>query len=83
VKYKNIIKIKPNPNHFIIIDKWNYRAYKLYADEIFDYISKCIDEMIIESTLLFPSIDEINIGVKNKILSIDNDEHIWYNTFNN
>ena len=38
-------KFKPNPNHFIIIDKWNNRAFKTHQHEIFDYISECIDEM--------------------------------------
>ena len=86
-QYKNIIKFKPNPNHFIIVDKWNRRAFKPYEYEIFDYISECIDEMIIEACHkatfpIFPSIDEINIGSKNKIFDVDNNEHMWYNTFN-
>ena len=72
-QYKNIIKFKPNPNHFIIVDKWNRRA----EHEIFDYVSECIDEMIIETChkAIFPSIDEV------KIFDIDTDEHMWYNTF--
>ena len=81
-QYKD--KFKPNPNNFIIVDKWNRRAFKTYEYEIFDYISECIDEMIIEAchNATFPNIDEINIGVKNKIFDFDNDEHMWYNTFN-
>jgi hypothetical protein len=79
-QYKNIIKLKPNPNHFIIVDKWNSKVFKPYEREIFDYISECIDEMIIEAChkAVFPSIDEINIGV----IELDEDEHLWYNTFN-
>lgn len=83
-QYKNIIKFKPNPNHFIIVDKWNRKAFKAYEHEIFDYISECVDEMIMEDCrkTVFPSIDEINIGIKNKIFDIDNNESMWYNTFN-
>ena len=77
---KYTAKLKPNPNHFIIVDKWNCKAIKTYKYEIFDYISECIDEMIIEAChkAVFPSIDEINIGV----IDIDKDKHMWYNTFN-
>jgi hypothetical protein len=82
-QYKNIIKLKPNPNHFIIVDKYNRREFKTHEHEIFDYISKCVDEMIIEVCYKdIPSIDEINIGVKNKIFDVDNNEHMWYNKFN-
>ena len=81
---KYTAKLKPNPNHFIIVDKWNNKVLKPYKYEIFDYINECIDEMIVEvcRKATFPSIDEINIGVKNKIFAIDTDEHMWYNTFN-
>lgn len=81
---KYTAKFKPNPNHFIIIDKWNRKTFKLYEHEIFDYISECIDEMIIDAChkAVFPSIDEISIGVKNKIFDVDKNEHMWYNTFN-
>lgn len=64
-------KFKPNPNHFIIVDKWNNRAFRQHKYEIFDYISECIDEMIIETC-----------HNKNKIFDIDDNEHMWYNTFN-
>lgn len=76
-------KFKPNPNHFIIVDKYNRREFKTHEHEIFDYISKCVDEMIIEACHKgVPSIDEISIGVKNKIFDVDNNEHMWYNKFN-
>jgi hypothetical protein len=82
-QYKDKIKFKPNPNHLIIVDKWNSKVFT-YKREIFDYISECIDEMIIEAChkAVFPSIDEISVGVKNKIFDIDKDEHMWYNKFN-
>lgn len=66
-------KFKPNPNHFIIVDKWNDRIYKTHKHEIFDYISEYIDEMIIEMC-----------HNKNKIFEfdVDNNEHMWYNEFN-
>lgn len=63
-------KFKPNPNHFIIIDKWNNRTFKRHKHEIFDYISECIDEMIIEGCH------------NNKIFDVDDNEYMWYNTFN-
>lgn len=76
-------KFKSNPNHFIIVDKWNNRVFRRHKHEIFDYISKCINEMIIETCHKdIPSIDEISIGVKNKISDVDNNEHMWYNKFN-
>jgi hypothetical protein len=77
-------KFKSNPNHFIIVDKYNRREFKTHEHEIFDYISKCVDEMIIEACYksTFPSIDKISIGVKNKIFDVDDNEHMWYNKFN-
>jgi hypothetical protein len=85
-QYKDKIKFKPNPNHLIIVDKWNSKVFKPYEREIFDYISECIDEMIIESLKTYPSyfpmITEINKGVKFQMSDIDEDEHMWYNKFN-
>ena len=77
---KYTTKLKPNPNHFIIIDKWNSKVLKPYKHEIFDYISKCVDEAIIEAIMehpcCFPNITNF------EYIDIDKDEHLWYNTFN-
>lgn len=83
---KYTAKLKPNSNHFIIINKWNSKVIEPYKYEIFDYLSECIDEAIIESLKTYPSyfpmITEINKGVKFQMSDIDNDEHLWYNKFN-
>jgi hypothetical protein len=35
--------IKPNPNNFVIIKKWNNRVYNLYRHEIFKELEELIE----------------------------------------
>lgn len=44
-------KQKPNPNHYPIIDKWNYRyVYAPHRAKIFELLESTIDYMV-ESTI--------------------------------
>lgn len=48
VKQKIMVlaKFKPNPHHYIIIDKWNKREYNKIKFKIFDILEKEIDKRI-------------------------------------
>lgn len=35
---------KPNPNHFMIITKWNNRIFQKHKFEIWDYLESVLDE---------------------------------------
>ena len=40
-------KPKPNPNHYPIINKWNYKyIYKPHRQEIFETLEKAVDELL-------------------------------------
>ena len=38
-QYFTQYKFKSNPNHFIIVDKWNRRILETHKHKIFDYIT--------------------------------------------
>lgn len=44
-----LAKFKPNPNHYIIIDKWNKKEYNKVKFKIFDIIEKEIDKRIAQN----------------------------------
>lgn len=45
--YKQYIKeLKPNPNQWIIIKKWNYRIFKKHEKELYVLIDNYITELI-------------------------------------
>lgn len=48
-KIMTLIKFKPNPNHYIIIDKWNRREYNKVKIKIFDAIEEEINNMITQN----------------------------------
>ena len=40
-------KPKPNPNHYPIINKWNYKyIYRPHRQEIFETLEKAADELL-------------------------------------
>lgn len=40
-------KPKPNPNHYPIINKWNYKyIYKPHKEELFEMMEEAIEEML-------------------------------------
>ncbi len=41
-----LAKFKPNPNHYVIIDKWNRKEYNKVRFKIFDLIEEEIDKTI-------------------------------------
>lgn len=47
-----MVGMKPNPNHYPIIDKWNRRIYNRHKFEVFDFIESLIDERIKENDKL-------------------------------
>lgn len=56
-------KPKPNPNHYPIINKWNYKyIYKPHRQEIFETLEKAADE------LLEPVMEDI---IKKHLSSLD------------
>lgn len=48
-KIMTLAKFKPNPNHYIIIDKWNKREYNKVKFKIFDILEKEIDKAIAQN----------------------------------
>ena len=64
------LKLKPNPNHYRIIDKYNYRIIKPHKSEIFRLIEKVMDEYFVENmdkminrfTSDFINISDLKIG---------------------
>ena len=48
-KIMTLAKFKPNPNHYIIIDKWNRREYNKVKFKIFDILEKEIDKAITQN----------------------------------
>jgi hypothetical protein len=44
-----LAKFKPNPNHYIIVDKWNRKEYNKVKFKIFDIIEKEIDKRIVQN----------------------------------
>ena len=54
-----LAKFKPNPHHYIIIDKWNRREYNKVKYKMFDIIEEEIDKRIaqhwVASFASFPS----------------------------
>lgn len=62
--YNNLKKeLKPNPNNWIIIEKWNYRVFKKYENELYkvveEWITKAIEERIKEAFNSFVDIKEL------------------------
>lgn len=56
-------KPKPNPNHYPIINKWNYKyIYRPHRQEIFETLEKAMDE------LLEPVMEDI---IKKHLSSLD------------
>lgn len=45
-KIMTLAKFKPNPNHYIIIDKWNRKEYNKVKFKIFDILEKEINKAI-------------------------------------
>ena len=45
-KIMTLAKFKPNPNHYIIIDKWNRKEYNKIKFKIFDLIQEEIDKEV-------------------------------------
>lgn len=37
---------KPNPNGYVIINKWNWRIYKKHQMEVFDTLEDVFEEML-------------------------------------
>ena len=61
--------MKPNPNHFIIIDKWNNKVFKKYYFELFNLIDKIMTTYLytyyIHDTFSnFADIKTFNLGDK-------------------
>ena len=48
-KIMTLAKFKPNPNHHIIVDKWNRREYNKVRFEILNILEKEIDKRISQS----------------------------------
>ena len=48
-KIMTLAKFKPNPNHYIIIDKWNRREYNKVRFKIFDLIEEEINKQIAQN----------------------------------
>lgn len=44
-----LAKFKPNPNHDIIVDKWNRKEYNKVKFKIFDILEKEIDKRIAQN----------------------------------
>lgn len=41
---KILRKLKPNPNNYLIVNKWNYKkVYLPNSQKIFELVSDCID----------------------------------------
>lgn len=49
-----LAKFKPNPNHYIIVDKWNRKEYNKVKFKIFDLIEEEINKAILNQ-IDFPS----------------------------
>ena len=45
-KIKVLGKFKPNPNHYIIIDKWNRKEYNKFRFEIFNLIQEEVNKEV-------------------------------------
>ena len=48
-KIMALAKFKPNPNHYIIIDKWNKKEYNKVKFKIFALIEEEIDKQIAQN----------------------------------
>lgn len=48
-KIRVLGKFKPNPHHYIIVDKWNRREYNKVKFKIFDILEKEIDKVIAQN----------------------------------
>ena len=58
----NLNGIKPNPHHYPIIDKWNWRIYKKHQFEIFEYINGLIEKEVSNISFNnFATINELNV----------------------
>ena len=45
-EFKTQLRIKPNPNNYPIVDKWNHKALRPHLKEIFDMMERAVDEYI-------------------------------------
>ena len=59
-------ELKPNPNNWIIVDKWNYRVFKKYEVKLYklieNYLNKSIEKRIKDAFENFVDINELDIG---------------------
>ncbi len=45
-QFPELKQLKPNPNHFPIIDKWNTKIFQRNKFGLFDYINTLVDKMV-------------------------------------
>lgn len=95
ISYFNTLGFKKNPNDYNIVKKWNRRLYTQYKYDIFNLISKYIDEHIVEfiqiqqpsmydlvSSMVSANTFKYGDKINYNPMPIDEHEHMWYNQFN-